>query len=91
MHLHDLAPEEFAKAAAAGPYRFVVLPTDRRDWSGPARQSLEATGVFREVSKRFGPLVLYERVTRAETGAVQEGAPHGGLGGPWIPPKGSKA
>ena len=91
MRLHDLAPEEFAKAAAAGPYRFVVVPGDRGDWSGPARRCLEATGLFREVSKRFGPLVLYERVTRAETGAVQEGAPHGGLGGPWIPPKGSKA
>ena len=60
-HLHDFSPEEFAKAAADGPYRFVVVPSDREEWSGPARRHLEATGLFREVSKRFGPLVLYER------------------------------
>ena len=50
----------FADLAAEGPWRFVVIPTDRDLWSEEVMARLEATGAF-GAPQRFGNLVLYER------------------------------
>ncbi|HUX02167.1 MAG TPA: phospholipid carrier-dependent glycosyltransferase [Phycisphaerae bacterium] len=50
----------FADHAAAGPWRFVVIPTSKGLWSEEVMARLEATGAF-GAPQRFGNLVLYER------------------------------
>ena len=58
------SPTDFARLAAAGPWRFVVLPTDRGTWSEDADRGIEATGAFRLPPERFRGLVLYARMAR---------------------------
>ena len=53
----------FADLAAEGPWRLVVIPTDKGLWSEEAMSRLEATGAFGPPA-RFGNLVLYERKVR---------------------------
>ena len=56
------SPADFAKLAAAGPWRFVVLPTNKEAWSEDAVRAIEATGAFRLPPERFRGLVLYTRL-----------------------------
>lgn len=56
-------PEEFARAAAAGPYRFALIPTVPDEWHAPAAAALQATGVF-ESPQVFGKLAVYTRRTK---------------------------
>jgi hypothetical protein len=56
------SPADFAKLAAAGSWRFVVLPTSQGTWSEDAVRALEATGAFRLPPERFRGLVLYARL-----------------------------
>jgi len=57
------SPTDFARLAAAGPWRFVVLPANRGAWSEDAVRALEATGAF-GAPQRFDNVVLYERRDR---------------------------
>ena len=59
----------FARLAAAGPWRFVILPTNEGAWSKDAVRVIEATGAFRLPPERFRGLVLYARLP-AEGGTV---------------------
>jgi len=63
------SPTDFAKLAAAGPWRFVVLPTNEGAWSKNAVRVIEATGAFRLPPEQFRGLVLYARLP-AEGGTV---------------------
>jgi len=63
------SPADFAKLAAAGPWRFVILPTNKGTWSEDAVRAIEATGAFRLPPERFRGLVLYARLP-AEGGTV---------------------
>jgi hypothetical protein len=56
------SPADFARLSAAGPWRFVVLPTNKGTWSKDAVQAIEATGAFRLPPERFRGLVLYARL-----------------------------
>jgi len=56
-------PEELARVAVDGNYRFVVVPTDKQPWSADAMERLEATGLFGAV-KQFADLALYQRATK---------------------------
>jgi len=60
-HWTELLPGEFVQAAAAGPYRFVIVPTDAGPWSAGVLSAMEDCGVFVPVERR-GDLALYERV-----------------------------
>jgi hypothetical protein len=62
-------PAEFARLAAAGSWRFVILPTNKGTWSKDAVRAIEATGAFRLPPERFRGLVLYARLP-AEGGTV---------------------
>ena len=55
----------FIDLAAAGPWRFVVLPTDKGAWSTEAIRSLETTGAFLLPPTAFDGLLLYESATDA--------------------------
>ena len=68
------SPTDFAKLAAAGPWRFVVLPTNEGAWSEDAVREIEATGAFRLPPERFRGLVLYARLP-AEGGTGAPPAP----------------
>jgi len=63
------SPADFARLAAAGPWRFVILPTNKGTWSEDAVRAIEATGAFRLPPERFEGFVLYERLP-AEGGTV---------------------
>jgi len=54
----------FARLAAAGPWRFVILPTNEGAWSEDAVRVIEATGAFRLPPERFRGLALYARMAR---------------------------
>jgi len=62
-------PADFVKAFSQGPWRFVVLPTNKGTWSKDAVRAIEATGLFRLPPERFRGLVLYARLP-AEGGTV---------------------
>jgi hypothetical protein len=64
------SPADFARLAAAGPWRFVILPTNKGTWSEDAVCAIEATGAFRLPPERFEGFVLYERLP-----ATREAAP----------------
>jgi 4-amino-4-deoxy-L-arabinose transferase-like glycosyltransferase len=56
------SPADFAKLAAAGSWRFVILPTNKGTWSKDAVRAIEATGAFRLPPEQFRGLVLYARL-----------------------------
>ena len=63
-------PQVFAEAAARGTSRFVIVPTDAPDWSGPAMAAIEAGGAFGPPrlfgvgpGEPLGRLAVYERRT----------------------------
>ena len=55
-------PADFVKAFSQGPWRFVVLPTNKGTWSDDAVHAIESTGAFRLPPERFRGLVLYARL-----------------------------
>ena len=58
-------PEDLARAAVAGGYRFVVVPAGAGEWSEAAAAGLKGTGQFRDPPERFGRLLLFERAATA--------------------------
>jgi len=61
--LTDVPPGAFAEAAVAGGYRFVIVPTDREDWSVAAADALRATGRFTDPPHTVADMAVYERLT----------------------------
>ena len=78
LYLDDLRPAEFAEAAAEGPYRFVVAPTDKEGWSEAVMSQLRATGLF-GAPVLFRGLACYERLSApGGAGSKRAGGAAGG-------------
>jgi uncharacterized membrane protein YfcA len=64
-------PQVAAQQVIAGPYRFVVVPTDILPWSCEVAERLDATGAFRTPAYLIGRFAVYER--REEPPSPQPG------------------
>jgi hypothetical protein len=54
-------PKDFAAAAVSNGYRFVLVPTNAKDWSSDALREMEETRRFRPPDT-IGHLALFERL-----------------------------
>jgi len=57
----QIPPEAFARAAQAGSFRFLVVPTRDAAWSGPALEAVARTGAF-AAPRHYADMALLERV-----------------------------
>jgi len=61
----DLEPEGLIRAAVEGGFRFVAVEADKGTWSRETLDGLTRTGLFADGPRRFGRLLLFERVGQA--------------------------